>query len=232
MIRVIFFTTILCVSQAAISQDPKKLQKSWIKMTIENLSSTQIGPDTLYTRYTFDKSNLFISFYPGWDDYKQDWSVKRNILTTGFSTYRVDELTDTSLIISAEGFRKFYFLAEEYLTNQEKYLDSIGVYNGKPLYKANKFITPRYLTGKSLMEALKTNYEVPRANTFFVTFIVTENGEIENIRVVKGITPNFNDEIVKKLQATSKSWKAAVYKSKPIQTEMFYEIRYLDSIVR
>ncbi len=219
----------------AFSQNAKKIQKSWVKISTENLSQTEIGPDTLYTRYTFDKSKLYISFYPGWDDFQLEWSANKDNLTIGFDTYHIEELTDSSLVIKLDGFRKFSFLAEEYLSNQEQYLDSIGVYNGKPLYKANNFITPRYLKGKSLSELLQKNtegYNIKKANRFLLTFIVTETGKIENIQVVKGITYGFDNEIIKHLQSTSKDWKAAKYKSNAIQTEMLYEIKYLDSIVR
>ena len=235
MKHIALFGAFLSNSLVVFSQNPMELQKSWIKMSIENLSQVKMDPDTIYARYTFDKSKLYISFYPGWDDYKQDWSIKKNNLTIGFDTYRVDEFTDTSLVIAADGFRKISFLAEEYLAAQEKYLDSIGVYNGKPLYKANNFITPRYLMGKSLREVLQKSvesYGIPRAKHFLVTFIVTENGEIENIKIVKGITDDFDNKIIQQLRTTSKAWKAARFKSTAIQTEMFFEIKYLDSIVR
>lgn len=204
-------------------------------MAVENLSDREITPDTLYTRYTFDKSKLYISFYPGWDDHQQEWSTNQDYLTIGFDTYHIEELTDTSLIIKLDGFRKFSFLAEDYLSNQDKYLDSIGLYNGKVLYRANNFITPRYQKRKALSELLQRNtggYNIKKANRFLLTFIVTENGEIENIKVIDGITYGFDKEIVKQLQSTSKDWKAAKYKSKAVQTEMYYEIKYLDSIVR
>ena len=116
MKKIIFFVAFLNISLVVFCQNPGALQKSWIKMSIENLSQVVMDPDTLYSRYTFDKSKLYISFYPGWDDYKQDWSIRKNKLTIGFSTYRVNELTDTSLVIVADGFRKLSFLAEEYLT--------------------------------------------------------------------------------------------------------------------
>jgi hypothetical protein len=235
MKHIIFFTAFFSFSLGGFSQNIKKIQKSWVKMSVENLSQNEIDPDTLYTRYTFEKSKLYISFYPGWDDYQREWSSNQDNLTIGFDTYHIEELTDTSLVIKLDGFRKFSFLAEEYLSNQEKNLDSIGIYDGKPLYKANNFITPRYLKGKSLRELLQKNtegYNIKKANRFLLTFIVTENGKIENIKVVKGITYGFDNEIIKQLQGTSKDWKAAKYKSSAIQTEMFYEIKYLDSIVR
>lgn len=64
-----------------------------------------------------------------------------------------------------------------------------------------------------------------------MTFIVTESGKVENIKIIKGITDGFDNEIIKQLQSTSKDWKPAKYRSLPIQTKMFYEIKYLDSIV-
>lgn len=82
-------------------------------MSVENLSQTELETDTLYTRYSFDKSKLYISFYPGWDDYQQEWSTNQDNLTIGFDTYHIDELTDTSLAIKLVGFRKFNFLTED-----------------------------------------------------------------------------------------------------------------------
>ena len=85
------------------------VERSWIKRTVENLFQRVMEPDTLYTRYTFGRSKLFISFYPGWDDYNQEWSIKKNKLTIGFDTYDVEELTDTSPVIKLDGFRKVSF---------------------------------------------------------------------------------------------------------------------------
>lgn len=235
MKHIALFVALYFFSTSGFAQNARKIQKSWIKISEENQSQNKIDSDTLYTRYTFDKAKLYISFYPGWDDYQQDWSTNKNNLTIGFDTYKIEVLTDTSLVIKLDGFRQFSFLAEEYLSNQPKNLDSIGMHNGKPLYRANNFITPRYLKGKSLRDVLQRNtegYNIKKANHFFLTFIVTENGEIENIKIVKGITSGFDNQIIKNLKTTSKDWIAAMYKSNPIQTEMFYEIKYLDSFSR
>ncbi len=234
MKQTIFFIAFFSLSLAGVSQNSKGIQKSWIKMSVENLGQTELEPDTLYTRYTFDKAKLFISFYPGWDDFQQEWSISHESLTIGFDTYHIDELTDTSLVIKLNGFRKISFLAEDYLAHQAKYLDSIGIHNGRTLYKANRFITPRYLKGKSLSKSIQKDtdkYNIKKATLFLLTFIVTESGKVENIKVLKGITYGFDAEVIKQLQSTSKDWKPAKYRSIPIQTEMFFEIKYLDSIV-
>src|SRR5438128_6719696 len=95
--------TALCLLSALLSfsQNKPSLLKSWIKIKIENLSATELEPDTLYTRYTFTKSSeVKFSFYPGWDDYKQSWTQSGNNVTIGFDTYKIEELTDSSLVIA------------------------------------------------------------------------------------------------------------------------------------
>jgi len=72
MKHILLYSLVSFMGIVSFSQNQKKIQKSWIKTAIVNLSGREIGPDTLYTRYTFDKSVLYISFYPAWDDYKQE----------------------------------------------------------------------------------------------------------------------------------------------------------------
>lgn len=207
---------------------------SWIKMRVENLSSNKIAEDTIYARYKFDKSKLFISFYPGWNDYQFNWSVQNNQLTLNFDTYTIEELTDTSLIISISGFRRIYFLAEDHCSSMEKNLQLIGEYNNKPLYAANRYITPRFSTKESLRPIIEEGtkeYSIPNASYLKVTFIVTENGKVENIKIISSILEGFDNAVISQIRKTSGKWQPAIFKGKPIQTEMFYEIRYLKSTV-
>ena len=105
---------LILLSLAAFGQNQKMIRRDWIKVSTENLSNQEIGPDTLYTRYSFGKSSLNISFNPGWDDYTQTWSSNNNNLTIGFDTYKVELLHDTALIIALDGFRRFKFLCGEF----------------------------------------------------------------------------------------------------------------------
>lgn len=233
MKHIILLGLIFFVSLYSYPQNQNKILKSWIKSETINLSDKPFDPDTLYTRYTFERSTLYISFYPAWDDFKQKWSVNGNNLTIGFDTYKIEELTDTSLTIALEGFRRLKFLSEDYLSTQEKNLIQIGEFKGKPLYKATSFITPRYSKKTSLKDFIQKNlegYNIKKATYFLATFIVTEEGKIENIQIVQGITDGFNNEIIKQLLKTSKDWKPAQFLGKPIQTQMFYDIKYLNSL--
>jgi hypothetical protein len=232
--RLTFICTILSLlSFEAFAQHQKKIQRSWIKTSVENLSDRPVKPDTLYTRYTFGKTALNISFYPGWDTFKQTWAVSGNHVTIGFDTYVIETLTDTSLVIALDGFRRISFLAEDYLSGQDKNLVSLGEYNGKPLYKANRYVTPRF-TGKAafrdLIQKNTEGYNIKKASYFLATFVVTEEGKVENVQVIKGITEGFDREITKQLLNTSKDWKPAYFRGKPIQTQMYYDIKYLDSL--
>jgi hypothetical protein len=221
------------LSLTTLGQNQKVIQRDWIKVSLENLSNQDIGPDTLYTRYSFSKSNLNMSFYPGWNDYTQTWTRSGNNLTLGFDTYNVELLNDTALIIALDGFRRLKFLSEEYLSSKEQYLDSIGQYNSKPLFKANNYITPRYKGQGSFRDYVQKDlegYNIKKAAYFLATFIVTEDGRVENVIVRKGITEGFDAAVTKQLLKSSKHWTPARFKGKPIQAEMIYEIKYLDAL--
>lgn len=228
----ICMTFVFWVGQS-FGQHKKNIQKSWIKTSIENLSEKVVAPDTLYTRYTFNKSTLNISFYPGWDDFKQTWSIANNKLTIGYDTYTIETLTDSTLTITLDGFRRMKFMSEDYLSNQDKHLVLLGEHNGRPYYKANHYITPRYTGKTAFRDFLQKNvegYNIKMASYFRLTFIVTENGAIENVKIINSITEGFDKEITKQLMKTSKDWKPATFQGKPIQTEMFYDIKYLNSL--
>jgi len=221
----------------SFSQNRKKLQRSWIKKTVVNLTGNepQIESDTLYIRYTFDGPNAYISFYPGWDTDKftQEWSVNGNQLTIGFSTYTIETLTDTSLTIALAGFRRMEFLSEEYLSSQDRNLISLGEFNGKPLYLANKFISPRYPKHISLYDKVQEGLElgnIRERQNLLISFIVTEEGGIENMQLVNGVSAEHDRTIMERIQKTSKTWKPAYFKGKPIQTQLFFEVKYLPSL--
>lgn len=228
-------TCLLLVFCAAkvLAQSQPTIQRSWIKTAVENLSDKPAEPDSLYIRYTFDKAALHISFSPGWDDYLQTWSLRGNKLAIGFDTYSVEALTDTTLTLFLSGFRRMRFVSEEYVSSQKQHLTYLRDYNGRALYKANNYITPRFTSKESLRNLIQKKvegYHIVKASYFLATFIVDEEGKVEHVSIVKGITPGFDAEVASQLLKTSKSWKPAHFQGKPIPTEMAYEIKYLDSL--
>lgn len=224
---------VLLLSTKAPAQSQKSLQRDWIKVSTENLSAQEIPKDTLYTRYSFTKSALNISFYPGWNDYNQTWSMNGKNLKLGFDTYKVEVLNDTALVISLNGFRRFRFVSEEYLSRKEEFLDSIGTYNNKTLYEANDYFSPRYKPEGSFrhyVEKSLVGYNIKKAAYFKATFIVTEDGSVENVQIVNGITYGFDEAAKMQIAKSSGKWRPASVNGKKIQTQMTYDIKYLDSL--
>ncbi|WP_160068510.1 energy transducer TonB [Sphingobacterium bovisgrunnientis] len=227
------FGILILFSLNSLAQNQKMIQKNWIKVSTENLSNIEIDPDTLYTRYSFSKSNWNLSFYPGWNNYTHYWAVNHNNLTLHNTTYRIELLNDTALIIALDEFRRFKFLSEEYLISKEQCLDSIGLYNNKPLFKANKYITPRYKENESFSDYVQKDlreYDPHKAAYFLATFVVTENGRVENVIIRNSISKGMDVAVTKLILKSSKKWSPARFKGKPIQTEMSYEIKYVGSI--
>lgn len=225
---------VLLLSQATFSQEKELLLKSWIKRESYSLPDNIREKDTLYTRYSFQKSKAYISFYPGWNEYQQDWILKSKKLTIGFTTYDIEELTDSTLIISEPGFRRILFDDENYLNQKAPIPPVAGQFDDKPLYKATRIITPRYKDG-DLRKFIGQNlegYNIRKATTFLVSFIVKEDGSVDGIQVLNGISGGFDAEVINKLKMTSKKWVPAVYKGQPVQTQMLYSIKYLDSIIK
>lgn len=223
----------ILLSLTTFAQNQKTIQQDWIKVSMENLSNQEIGPDTLYTRYSFNKSTLDISLYPGWNDYTQTWTKNGNKLKIGFDTYQIEVLNDTALTIALDGFRRFKFLSEQYLSSKEQYLDSIGQYNGKPLFRANDYISPRYKGKSSFKDYVQKDlekYNIKKATYFLATFVITEDGKVENVIIRNSITEGFDKEVANQLLKSSKNWAPARFRGQPIQTEMIYEIKYLNSL--
>jgi hypothetical protein len=226
------FCLLCLITVSSFAQNQKKIQKSWIKTSIENLSDKP-REDVRYMRYNFGKNKVSASLDPACNTYSLDYSVNENTVQIGYALYVIEELTDTSLTIMQEGFSRIKFLSEDYLTNKENVLVQAGEINGKSFYKATDTITARYEKSAPLREALSKNtegYNVKNECYFLMTFVITEEGKIENVKVEKSIAEGFDAEVIKNLMKTSKDWKPAYYKGKPIATQMHYDVKFLKSI--
>ncbi len=209
------------------------LKKSWIAVYVEEFRQTsEPQSDTAYIRYIFGKGNVLVGLEPAWHMIQLPYSVNKNKLTIGFSDWKIEELTDSTLTIFQAGFRRMKFIPEEPFRNDPSFLIQIGEHNGKPLYKANQVITPRYKKPNQLTQDIKTpgdsgDYNTRAGGVFLMTFIVTETGEIEDPKVIKGLNKAHDDDYVKGLLKTSKHWDPAIFQGKPVQTRMVLEIEFV-----
>jgi hypothetical protein len=224
----------LLTLKAGLCQGNKALTKSWIKREIYDLSNNQKADDTAYLRYTFLKKEVYICFNPGWNDNEQEWNLSGNQLSIGMNTYTVENLTDSTLTIFIAGFRRIVLDDEKYLNQKAEIPRIVDQLDGEPVYEASKYITPRY-ENEAFRKTIEQNlegYNIRKATIFAATFVVKKDGTVDKVQVVKGITSGFDAEVCKQLKKTSKKWKPAVNNGQPIQTQMTYTIKYLDSLVR
>jgi hypothetical protein len=230
----LYFFCLLVISLTSFCQAKKQILKSWIKREIYSLPDNARIDDTLYTRYSFQKNRVYISFYPGWNENPQEWALSGNKLTIGMADYNIVEITDSTLTISQPGFRRVILDDENYLNQKSESPPELAPFNNKPLYKATQYITPRYKRDglRNFIGQNLEGYNIRKAITFLAYFIVKEDGGVDSIQIINGISYGFDAEVINKLKKTSKDWTPAVYKGQPIQTQMMYSIKYLDSIVK
>jgi hypothetical protein len=233
-ITLITLVASICLTAAAIGQQ-KLLKKSWIKTSIEELRQNTSGPDTSYLRYEFGNSVILYGFEPGWHSFAMAFHAKGNALTLGFDQWTIETLTDSTLTIFLPGFRRMKFSAEDHLRARVQDLVQIGEYNGKPVFKATQIITPRYKKHNPLIDDLRKqdrsgDYNIRKAGIFQMSFIVTDEGKIEEPKIIKSVAPGYDAGIIKELLKTSRHWSPAMFKGQPIQTLMMFEIIFLDSL--
>ncbi|CAL1520689.1 hypothetical protein [Chitinophaga sp. MM2321] len=226
---------LFCCSLTAQSQSfNKKIQKAWIRIESVDLSPAAQAPDTNYARYTFGNKDVHISFYPAWSDFSFLWSLTNHSLTIGIETYLLEELTDSTLVFYKENFRRTRFVSETLYSKRTKPATT-RPFHDQVVYVASNYLTPRYKKEKSLQTTigslLEKAYSVNHKITFLARFIVTTQGRIDRVEIVNGISPEFDNEFIKQIGKTSGDWYPAKIDNMPVNCEMTYTIKYLDSIV-
>ena len=206
---------------------------SWITREVYALPANTQLDDTAYTRFSFLKSNAYISFTPAWNGRPFNWSMSGSQLTIGYVQYTVEEWNDSTLIIFEPGGRRYILDNEAWLNRHCPVPTVVGEAFGQPLYAANKIVTPRYKKAdlRNVLQHDMDGYNIRKAITFEATFIVKVDGSVDSVRIVHSIIQGFDYEVTERIRKTSKDWTPALYQGKPVQTRMVYTIKYLDSIV-
>lgn len=209
------------------AQGQKMLMKSWIKQRVVALQPGAFVRDTFYSRLTFiDKDFCVISNTPLWNTETMDWETKGDFLKVGLVIYRVDTLTDSTLVLSEPDRRRIYFTDEQFLSKDTSLLIKDSIWNGEPVYEATKFITPRYGIGefnRMVIGALK-NYDLDRDVKFKGTFIVGKDGSVNDVQVISGSKDKYEKAIVKAIESSSNDWTPATINGQSIQTRVTFSI--------
>lgn len=219
-------------SNIVYGQNQRLLKKTWIKVYTEDLTASGASRDTIYTRYYFDKDVVHVSLEPAWDGLSMGWEFTNIGIKIGFQEYAIKELSDTLLLLEEQGFRRIRLLSEDYLVGKTELPVQVDSLDGEPVYLANKIVTARYQKGKSLsneLEKLSHGYNIRQWSKLRIDFVVSEKGDVQNVKVVEGITPGLDNAMASAIQKTSKKWKPAQHGGRPIKVLMTFESSYINS---
>jgi hypothetical protein len=227
MKKILLIAITLFVCSVSFSQT---IKKSWIVTQIENLSDQHVNTEQKYERYDFTSNDAYVSFYPGWYGTNVEWSLTDKYLKLGFETYLLETLTDSTLIFSKDGFRRFKLISEEAYSRVKPKPDTTLTLNGRSVYIANDYYTPRLKKQYKISELIKmSDYNIKTEIIFLAKFVVTEKGKIDRIEIVNGINEGFDQEFKKLMLQTSGKWTPLVLNNKPVNSQLTYTIHYLAS---
>ncbi len=93
---------------------------------------------------------------------------------------------------------------------------------------------PEFIGGQTAMiEFLTKNIVYPNAErekgiqgTVYVTFIVETDGNLSNVKVIRGVNKALDTEAVRVVNLMKKKWKAGTFKGKPVRVQFNLPIKY------
>jgi hypothetical protein len=183
-------------------------------------------------------------------------TVGDTLLVGGTVLYHIDKLTPYELVFSQiipntpdYQLRRYHYLstkesASEYFFRQFIKPNLRIQANGDTLYAFNKYIFPRYKGGKDFFkgtiyddfddvyqfsyEDIERNFNYPerQAGLFKIAFQVSKDGVLKNVEIKESSDSAYNNQLLKAVLQTRKSWLPAVYDGKLVDVVFNYEFRY------
>jgi hypothetical protein len=234
---------ILSISLPSICQNYRsKLIGSWVKVNATYRSGEELplnhALNQSYFRFDFkSNSKVFKSVDPLDNGYIFDYSIIGHNLKIGFINYKVDYLTNDTLVLIEEGRNgfddfavKFFLVPEKQYQNRISLTLEMIIKVGKDsVFIESEKIRACFNKDESFHEFLRNNIAeysnvVSSDNFFMATFIINSNGLIDSINIFKGINKAFDSQFVKAVNKSSKYWIPAKLENKDVSvlhTETF-----------
>lgn len=183
-------------------------------------------------------------------------TVGDTLLVGGTALYHIDKLTPYELVFSQiipntpdYQLRRYHYLAtkesaSDYFFRQFIKPNIRRQANGDTLYAFNKYIFPRYKGGKDFFkgtiyddfddvyqfsyEDIERNFNYPesQAGLFKIAFQVSKDGVLKNVEVKESSDSVYNNQLIKAVWQSRKSWLPADYDGKLVDVVFNYEFRY------
>ncbi|MFY0686769.1 MAG: energy transducer TonB [Cyclobacteriaceae bacterium] len=106
---------------------------------------------------------------------------------------------------------------------EAKYIPSDGIYavaDQMPTYKTGMDDFAQYV------EEEISDLDAYEKGSVFVSFVVTSNGNLEQLKVVRSISEDQDLLALKLVKEAPEGWKAGVHEGKPVNVKMVYPIKF------
>lgn len=163
-----------------------------------------------------------------------EYSIHDVLLKTGISKLRFPLILDGELIEyygnrqmrSRSQYRNNELLSNEnWMENGEKYIDNIFYsVDAEPLYSKGMIDMHRHVKQSFIESGLEVS---TLSGNMLMGFVVMETGQIEGIRVLKGITPNLNTVAVNALKTLEGKWTPAKLEEKDVRYFQLFPINFI-----
>lgn len=250
-IRVLIF--MLLIAKLASAQINKKdLNKSWVLQKITYGDSSELPDENIikysYRKYSFaSNGQMYISsiYYNRGAQFKFELRNNEIIQSQGgiiINHFQLEELTADKLVLLQSGTNGYkdpealrcYFIAEEKLKasipisrGDESYslLGQDTIYKRSPKFYAG-------FQGESFQSYLKIgdgNLMHSKTGHFVASFIVFKSGKVDSLKIVKSISPEYDQLFIKEFNKNKKRWTPGKVDGVPVSVQMLHDVRYLNS---
>jgi periplasmic protein TonB len=163
-----------------------------------------------------------------------EFTTDKVLLKTGVSKSRFPMIFDGELIEyygnqqmrSRSQYRNNELLSNEnWRENGEKYIDNIFYsVDAEPLYSKGMIDMHNHVKRSFIESGLEV---ATLSGNLLIGFVVMESGQIEGIRVLKGITPSLNAVAVNSLNSLEGKWTPAKLNGKDVRYFQLFPINFI-----
>ncbi|MCJ0741381.1 energy transducer TonB [Pedobacter montanisoli] len=228
--------------------NPKDLSGSWIKAEISYLDGTELPDNNVlkynYIKYTFQSPDiLYVSTVYKNLGNENRYKIKGNmlyIMTPAdfvINSFRIFEMNNQKLVLfestgsSHEDPKalKYTFFSEQYFKDQLP-LSKSDIYlitKNDTIYNTSQKIYPGF-TGNNLQSFMynELSDKKRREGTHIVSFIVNKKGQIDSLKTLESISPQYQEMFEKAFKKTKNMWSPAYLNGKPVSVLMYCKLKY------
>ncbi len=240
----------------SIANYPKLLLGNWGFDYADFQDGTLVRDDYMVkstaTMLSFRKAKAVIAMFHA-NAITMFYSVLNDKLIVGKSEYKIEKLTKNELVftfwedLSKESYKviRFHYLATK--ESSEKYFlrkfvqpnirikpngdtayafseDFYPHFNVMLRYELNNFNDVFQTSYQTIEKAF--NYPEKQEGHFSIQFDITKTGQIDDIKIKESSDSAYNNQLLRAVASTAKSWKNAEYNNKPIAVQFNYIFDY------